>query len=210
MNYELIICSIIAYLLGSIPSAVWYGKLFHKIDVREHGSGNAGATNTLRVLGNKAGLIVLFFDFLKGFAATSLAVYLEGYSEYSTSLFWKEMVFGALAVIGHVWPIFAGFRGGKGIATILGIVVAMDPAVAGICVILFVAVVAYTRYISMGSMIAASASPLVAGFLHHWTHAGFTVFCVFIGAMVLYTHRTNIQRLRAGTENRFSFHKKTK
>lgn len=210
MNYSIIIYSILAYILGSIPNAVWYGKLFHKIDVREHGSGNAGATNTLRVLGNKAGFIVLFLDFLKGFAATRLAYITCAHESYSPTLFYTEMLFGIMAVVGHVWPVFAGFRGGKGIATILGIVVAMDPLVALICVIIFVSVVWISRYISMGSMIAASASPLVAGFLHHWSHPEFTLFCVCIAALVIYTHRSNIKRLQAGNENRFSFQKKQK
>ena len=117
----IILTSVLAYLLGSIPSAVWYGKIFHKIDVRQHGSGNAGATNTLRILGNKAGFIVFFLDFLKGFIATKLPAltFLKDTNDVS-ELFNYQILFGVLAVVGHVFPVFAGFKGGKGVATFIG------------------------------------------------------------------------------------------
>src|SRR5574343_847420 len=135
-------CSI-AYLLGSIPSSVWIGKAFFGIDVREHGSGNAGATNTLRVLGKPAGFTVLFLDFLKGFVAASL-VFWPGLMLNSHLMEYK-MLFGALAVLGHIYPVFAGFRGGKGIATVIGVVGGMDPILALSCFATFVVIVAVTK-----------------------------------------------------------------
>src|SRR5438874_2112722 len=118
MTASLIILIIIAYLLGSVPSAVWYGKIFHGVDIREHGSGNAGATNTLRVLGNKAGFIVLFFDFMKGFVAAKLPVIFSLAENYGDDHLWMEIITGSAAVAGHIAPVLAGFRGGKGIATL--------------------------------------------------------------------------------------------
>ncbi len=205
----ILITAIIAYLLGSIPSAVWYGKYFYHIDVREHGSGNAGATNTLRVLGNKAGFIVLSLDFLKGFIATKLPdwTFLNSTNDISTLLRY-QMLFGVLAVTGHIFPIFAGFKGGKGIAVLFAVVCAMDIRVALICVCIFILIVLITRYISLGSMISSIASPFVAGFLYQWKEYGFIMFCSAIGIMVVYTHRKNIKRLMEGNENKFSFSKK--
>lgn len=197
-----------AYLLGSIPTAVWVGKIFFGIDVREHGSGNAGATNTLRTLGKKAGFSVLFIDFLKGFAAASL-VYAASHLEAGTAGWLNtQMLLGAFAVIGHVFPVFAGFRGGKGIATLIGVVTAMSGWLALICFITFVVVVSVSRYISLGSMVSAVLSPLYVGLIYEWQQPTFLYFCIAIAILVVYTHRTNIGRLRSGTESRFSLNKK--
>lgn len=159
-----ILLGLLAYLLGSVTNAVWYGKLFHQIDVREHGSKNAGATNTLRVLGNKAGFIVLFLDLLKGFVATELALFVEVSSPQETFLL--KMIFGIMAVLGHIYPVFAGFKGGKGIATLLGLAIALDPVIALICVVVFVSVVWITRYISVGSMSAGVLSALLSFYFY--------------------------------------------
>lgn len=202
----IIIASVIAYVLGSIPSSVWIGKAFFGIDVREHGSGNAGATNTLRVLGKPAGFTVLFLDFAKGFAAASLVYAFKlGYSGYGMEY---KMLFGACAVIGHIYPIFAGFKGGKGIATLIGVVAGMDWKLALCCFVTFVIIVAITRYISLGSMLSGLISPLYAGLIHHWTEMNLVYFCTVVGLLVVYTHRANIKRLLAGNENRFSLSKK--
>ncbi len=156
----LAILILLSYLLGSIPTAVWYGKTFHKIDVREHGSGNAGATNTLRILGNKAGFIVLFIDLLKGFLASSL-IYFSAIEVETQNHFNFQMALGVTAVLGHVYPIFAGFKGGKGIATILGMCIALNWQIALICIVVFVTIVAITKYISLGSMITASIGAIL-------------------------------------------------
>lgn len=195
-----------AYLLGSIPTAVWYGKTFHKIDVREHGSGNAGATNTLRTLGNKAGFIVLFIDLLKGFLATSL-IYFSDFEVGTQSYFNFQMALGITAVLGHVFPLFAGFKGGKGIATLLGMCIALNYSIALICIVVFVSIVAFTRFISVGSMSAA----IIAAFLSFYFYTDNIIancfFCA-IAILVVYTHKANIARLKSGTENKLSFKKK--
>jgi acyl phosphate:glycerol-3-phosphate acyltransferase len=131
--FYITICGISAYLLGSIPTAVWYGTGFHGIDIREHGSKNAGATNTFRVLGKKAGIIVLIIDVLKGWVATSLALGLYYLHVISNNAMedWK-LAFGVLAVVGHLFPIFSNFRGGKGVATLCGMLLSIN-AIAGIC-----------------------------------------------------------------------------
>lgn len=196
---------ILAYLLGSIPTAVWYGKTFHNIDVREHGSGNAGATNTLRILGNKAGFIVLFIDLLKGFLAASL-VYFSNLESQTQNHFNLQMALGITAVIGHVFPIFAGFKGGKGIATILGMAIALNYVIAFICVLVFIAIVWLTKYISVGSMSASILAAILSFYFYTDNVVANCFFCT-IAIMVVYTHRANIKRLRDGNENKFAFKK---
>lgn len=202
----LYILPIIAYLLGSIPTAVWYGKTFYKIDVRAHGSGNAGATNTLRVLGNKAGFIVLFIDLLKGFMATNLA-WFSGYEASSQTFFNFQMILGLVSVIGHVFPVFANFKGGKGIATLTGMAIALNYQIALICIVAFVIIVWLTKYISVGSMSAAVISALLS-FYFYPDNMVAKIFFGLIAVMVIYTHRANIKRLRNGNENKFAFNKK--
>jgi len=196
---------LIAYLLGSIPFSVWIGKTFYGIDVREHGSGNAGATNTLRVLGKKTGFIVLFLDSLKGFLAAKVVSVLD----LDESLLLNyQMLFGMMAVIGHIYPIFAGFKGGKGIATLLGIVIAMSWKVSLVCMLCFVLTVWITRFISVGSMLTCILSPLFV-LVIHGNEMVFIYFCIVVALMVVYTHKSNIKRLLNGTENKFTFKPKT-
>jgi glycerol-3-phosphate acyltransferase PlsY len=202
----LAILILLAYLLGSIPTAVWYGKTFHKIDVREHGSGNAGATNTLRTLGNKAGFIVLFIDLLKGYLATSL-IYFSSFETQNQNYFNFQMALGVTAVFGHVFPLFAGFKGGKGIATLLGMCIALNWQIALICIVVFVTIVSITKYISVGSMGAASLAAILSFYFYTNNVIANCFFCA-IAILVVYTHRTNITRLRTGTENKLSFKKK--
>jgi glycerol-3-phosphate acyltransferase PlsY len=194
-----------AYLLGSIPTAVWYGKRFFKIDVREHGSGNAGATNTLRVLGNKAGFIVLFIDLLKGFIATNLAHFSN--FDIDTQVFFNlQMLLGVTAVVGHVFPVFANFKGGKGIATILGLAIALNWKIATICILFFVLIVWISRYISVGSMVTAIIGAVLSFYFYQNNIIANAFFCS-IAVLVIYTHRSNIIRLKNGNENRFSLKK---
>ncbi len=199
---------ILSYLLGSIPNAVWVGKLMFGIDVREHGSGNAGATNTFRVLGKRAGFLVLILDFLKGLASAALLLLQDNLIPGTAEFRNYQMLFGITSVIGHVYPIFAGFRGGKGIATLLGVVVGISWYVAVICALVFILTVWASKYISLGSMIACIVSPLVVRVIYGANESIFIYFCSAVALMVLYTHRTNLKRLREGTETKFSFSKK--
>lgn len=198
----------LAYLLGSIPSAVWVGKALFGIDVREHGSGNAGATNTFRVLGKRTAFIVLFLDFMKGLAASSLMLLQHDILSHTQEFRQYQMLLGVVAVLGHVFPIFAGFKGGKGIATLLGMTVGVSWPVSLMCAITFVLVVWLSRYISLGSMIGTALSPVFVRLYYGPDETFFMYFCLAMALMVIYTHRANIGRLRNGSESRFSFSKK--
>jgi glycerol-3-phosphate acyltransferase PlsY len=185
-----------AYLMGSIPTAYWYAKYFHAIDIREHGSGNIGATNSLRVLGKKAGVIVLMFDLIKGLFPVLLGRYL-GFSEEETFLV------GITSILGHIWSVFANFKGGKGIATSLGVILAVSPAGAGLSVLVFVAVVYLTKYVSLGSMLAGLTFVLYyVIFNSSQTTMSLVAFLLFV--LLVYTHRENIKKLLKGTENKLS------
>ncbi|MCE2740971.1 MAG: glycerol-3-phosphate 1-O-acyltransferase PlsY [Sphingobacteriales bacterium] len=199
---------IAAYLLGSIPSAVWIGRAFFNIDVRQHGSGNAGATNTLRVLGKPAGIAVLLIDLLKGLAAVSLLHFVDNLMPGSQEFRKYQLFLGLSAVIGHVYPVFARFKGGKGIATLLGMVIGISWPIALLCALVFISTVWLSRYVSLGSMMGAAFSPIFVRFIYGADETFFLYFCLAIAGMVVYTHRANIQRLRAGTESKFSFNKK--
>jgi glycerol-3-phosphate acyltransferase PlsY len=196
--------AVFAYLLGSIPSAVWYGKIFHGIDIRQHGSGNAGATNSLRIFGKKAGIIVLIFDFLKGFLAVFLTQYFLKNDNQTLPL-----IMGLMVVLGHIYPIFAQFRGGKGVATAIGVIVAVLPMAALGCAVVFFIVVFLTKYVSLGSLLGALAFPLQVSF-KLWNDVS-DVYYVALSwlffIILAYTHRENIQRLIKGTESKFGVKK---
>ena len=195
-----------AYLLGSIPTALWVGRWFCGLpDIREHGSGNAGATNTFRVLGKRPGTAVLLIDAFKGFAA---AYFLPNWLLHEQAiapgqLFYFQLAGGVLAVVGHVYPVFAQFRGGKGVATILGMMLAIAPGTVGVALLVFLAVLGTTRYVSLSSMTAGVVFALLQ--LTPWYRPAnpWQVWFGFaLAAMLIYTHRANIGRLRAGTESR--------
>ncbi|HAW20669.1 MAG TPA: acyl-phosphate glycerol 3-phosphate acyltransferase [Flavobacteriales bacterium] len=192
---SILISLVLAYLIGSIPTAVWIGKIFYDTDVREYGSGNAGATNTFRVLGKVAGIPVLLIDCLKGFGAVKLVlVFAE--EPISTAAFVNyELALGITAVIGHIFPIFAGFRGGKGIATLLGVMLAIHYQGALGALMVFVVVFAVTRFVSLGSMCAALAFPFIIVLVYRSTVPSLIVFSMFIAILVLITHQKNIERL---------------
>jgi glycerol-3-phosphate acyltransferase PlsY len=194
----------LSYLLGSIPTAIWYGETYHGIDIREHGSGNAGATNTFRVLGRKAGSIVLFVDALKGFLATSLAAGLFYFRlvDWETCVTLK-ILFGFLAVIGHLLPIFCDFKGGKGVATTLGMVLALHPQAALVSILVFLVVFAVSKYVSLGSMVASLAFPIMLSLGVFGQELPILIyFGSFVAFLVVFTHRQNIVRIFQGTENR--------
>ena len=192
---------LIAYLLGSIPSAVWIGRRYYGIDVREHGSHNAGATNTLRVLGLRAALPVFGLDILKGFAAVMLA-HFASYTWGSDAMFNLKVALVAAAVIGHILPLFAGFRGGKGVATLAGAVLGVYPLGVAICLGVFAIVFLLTRYVSLGSISAGIAFPIVVIGLFGERSVTLILFSCTIAVLLIYTHRKNIRRLLSGTESK--------
>ena len=196
---------LLAYLLGSIPSAVWVGKMLYGVDVRDYGSGNAGATNTFRVLGKKAGLPVLLMDILKGFLAVKL-VYLTGKYLPETQQFINlELSLGVASLLGHIFPIFAGFRGGKGVATLTGILCAVHIGAALICIAAFVLTLFLTQYVSLSSMMAAITFPISIMFIYHETVPGLNIFAMFVCVLVFITHQKNIERLLRGEESKVGF-----
>lgn len=195
--------AITAYLLGSIPSAVWIGRLLHDVDVREHGSGNAGATNTFRVLGKKAGIIVMAMDILKGLAAASLILFLGDQVEKDSFTYINlQLLFGFLAVIGHLFPVFAQFRGGKGIATLFGMILAIHYPSGLLCLGLFLIVLYITRYVSLGSILAAISFPIGLVYIFHEKTPLFVAFAITAALLVILTHQKNIKKLVKGTESK--------
>jgi glycerol-3-phosphate acyltransferase PlsY len=196
---------VIAYLLGSIPTSVWVGKRFYNIDIREHGSGNAGATNTIRVLGWKAGGPVFAIDGLKGFAAASLVMF-TSFVPATSAYVNFQLALGFAALLGHVFPIFAGFRGGKGVATLLGVVIALTPAVAGIAFLIFLVVLFIFKYVSVGSMTAGVCYSLMVIFdVCKFYPTSMKVASVVMAAALIFTHKKNIQKLLKGEESKASF-----
>ena len=208
MDFNFLIFSFTAYILGSIPTAVWLGKRFYGLDVREHGSKNAGATNTFRVLGKKPGKIVLAIDVLKGLIAVLLPLTVAYTHNENTIINYK--LFAAIFVIlGHVFPLFAGFRGGKGVATSLGVIFAIHPPAAGICLAIFLLVFLTFNYVSLGAIVTAISFPIVIYFVFNVTSLPLTIFSIVIGATVVITHKKNILRLIQGSENKmYVFSKK--
>ncbi len=205
---EVIAFIVIAYLIGSIPTAVWIGKAKYGIDVREHGSKNAGATNTFRVLGKKPGAIVLAIDILKGFIAVSLLKFINFSSWSSDELIQLQLLLGICAIIGHTLPVFAGFRGGKGVATSLGIIIGIQPFAALICFSVFLIIFIATSYVSLGAITAAILFPFVNYFILHNSNIYLIVFSVVLASAVIYAHKQNINRLIKGEENKMNLFKK--
>lgn len=203
---------IAAYLLGSIPTAVWLGQAFYGVDVREYGSGNAGATNTFRVLGKKPGIAVMTIDILKGYTATKLA-YLIGLSvtgpKFSEQFVNYELALGVIAVMGHLFPIFAGFRGGKGVATLFGMVLAVNPLAGLLCVTTFVTVLIISKHVSLASISAGFAFPLGTVFLFQSSVKSEVLYSICVCVLIMVTHQKNIERLLKGKESKvYLFRKK--
>lgn len=190
-----------AYLLGSIPTSVWMGKFFYNIDVREFGSGNAGATNTFRVLGKSAGIPVLIIDILKGTAAVALA-YLSGFTLESDEFINLQLGLGIAALMGHIFPVFAGFRGGKGVATILGIVICIVPVSCALSLIVFLIVLFSTRMVSLSSMITGISFPIILNLVLGNSNSILTVFSIVVAILLVITHRKNIQRILKKQESK--------
>lgn len=192
---------VLAYLVGSIPTAVWWGKRFYGIDVREFGSGNAGATNTFRVLGKRAGIPVLIIDILKGILATSLA-FTSPFAFDTNQFVNLELGLGIAALVGHVFPVFAGFRGGKGVATILGVVICLTPLSSLLVLFVFLTVLISTKYVSLSSMLGGISFPFILHFVFHNTNDTLLIFSVFVAILLVVTHKKNITRLLKRQESK--------
>ncbi len=193
---------VIAYLIGSIPTAIWLSKAYFGIDIRDYGSGNSGATNTFRVLGTKWGSFVMAVDILKGAAATSLYVFLPYYltSQWDRTNFMVGL--GLAAVLGHIFPIWANFRGGKGVATLFGMILAIQPLVAACCVGVFMLVLYLTRFVSLSSILASIAFAVFILFIFNEEEPLYRAFAIAVTLTVLLTHQKNISRLLRGNESK--------
>ena len=230
---QLWLCPVFAFLLGSIPFGLIIAKL-KGINIREHGSGNIGATNVLRVIGKKYGITCLLLDALKGFIPVVIAISLirfegmknpmtltallphaQDFPMLTAQMF--QVITGLFAVLGHNYSPWVGFKGGKGIATSAGVLIALMPAAIVILIAVWLLVFLISRYVSLASIVAAAVLPLVTlwGSWFHgkiqngtWNKPLF-VFTLVIGILAIWKHRSNIQRLRAGTENRFTRKSKT-
>jgi len=210
MVYTIALLAVAAYLLGSIPSAVWIGKHFYGIDIREHGSHNAGTTNMLRVLGRRAALPVFVIDFLKGYVAVTLcnlAEFLPEFSPYGVyghgGIYVVKVGIVVAVVLGHIFPVFAGFKGGKGVATLAGAIMGVAPSSIMLCLAVWAVVLIATHYVSLSSMIAGACFPVFILLSPRTnTSIALIVFSFVVAVLLVVTHRKNIKRLRAGTESK--------
>jgi glycerol-3-phosphate acyltransferase PlsY len=204
---EFITLLILSYLTGSIPTSIIVSRIAKNIDIRDHGSGNAGATNVYRILGWKYALIVLLLDIFKAWLPT--AIYATTIFQYISILDigFMQILCGSFAVIGHTYPIFARFKGGKGVGSLIGVLLALFPIAFPLCLIVAIAIIVTTGYVSLGSIFAAISLPIfililpVLGIIS--PNLSLVVFSLLVPWFVIYTHRSNISRIRNGTENRF-------
>lgn len=195
----------LAYLVGSIPSAIWVSKWFFGVDVRDYGSNNAGATNTFRVIGKFAGFSVLFLDILKGWVSVKiLTTYFFSATLQQDAFINMQLAIGISAVLGHVFPVYEQFQGGKGVATLMGIILAINfPAAIG-CVIIFLLIFLITNFVSLGAITAAFCFPIFTIFVLKSESPSLIYFSIFISILVIVTHKKNIERLLSGSENKMS------
>lgn len=193
---------LVAYLIGSIPTAVWTSKYFFGIDIRDYGSGNAGATNTYRVLGARWGTFVMIVDLLKAFIAVKLAFLLTYTEQSEFYLVNMQLGLGLAAVLGHIFPAWAQFRGGKGVATLFGMVLGIQPNVALCCVGVFAVVLFLTRWVSLSSILASIALPVFILVIYNEPEPLYRIFAITVAMLVLLTHQKNIGRILKGNESR--------
>lgn len=198
---------LLAYLIGSIPTAVWVSNRFFGFDIREYGSGNAGATNTYRVLGPKWGTAVLLIDMLKGMAAVQLAWLLPEYVDADWRMDNLQTCLGLASVLGHIFPIWADFRGGKGVATLFGMILGISPWTAVSCVGIFLLVLYLTRFVSLSSILASIAFPIFILVVFNVENPVYRVFAISVALLVLLTHQKNIGRLLRGDESKLPIFK---
>lgn len=193
---------ILAYLIGSIPTALIVSKAFFNIDIRDYGSGNMGATNTFRILGSRFGVIVMVGDMLKGMLAVALFNLLPYYLTNELDRTNLMIGLGLAAVVGHIYPVWAQFKGGKGVATLFGMVLAIQPVVAINCVAVFLVVLYLTRYVSLSSILAGIALPICVLWIYNEKEIFYRVFAIAVAALIILTHQKNISRLLKGNEGR--------
>lgn len=201
----LILC---AYCLGSIPTSVWISRGFFGIDIREYGSGNAGATNTFRVLGPRWGSFVMICDVLKGFLSVKLILLMGSYIPEDISFLNFQLALGIAAVIGHIFPVWADFKGGKGVATLFGLVIGISPWSALACSGVFLLVLYLTRFVSLSSILASVAFPICILVIFNVDNPIYRVFAVTVALLVILTHQKNIGRILKGGESRVPIFKK--
>jgi glycerol-3-phosphate acyltransferase PlsY len=194
----------LAYLIGSIPTALIISKRFFGVDIRDYGSGNMGATNTFRVLGSNYGTVVMLFDILKGMLAVSLYNFLPYYLRNNTLYDRTNLMvgLGMAAVVGHIFPLFARFRGGKGVATLFGMVLGIQPVIAICCTGVFLLVLFFTRYVSLSSILAGLFLPICVLWIWDDDVTMYRLFAVLVAVMIIFTHQKNIIRILRGDESR--------
>jgi len=200
MNELLLI--VLAYLIGSIPTSVWVSKRFFGIDIRDYGSGNAGATNTYRVLGAKWGTIVMIIDIIKGIVATSLYLLLPYYMTDELARTNFMIGLGLASVVGHIFPVWANFKGGKGVATLFGMAIAIQPEVALSCVGVFLLVFYLTRFVSLSSILSGVAFAIFILYIFDEHEILYRAFAIAVALMIILTHQKNINRILNGTESK--------
>lgn len=196
---------ILAYLLGSIPTSIWIGRSVFGIDIRKHGSHNAGATNAMRILGWKAGISVLLLDVFKGWLAVNLIHITNYYIPETGDYVEFQLLLGIAAIIGHIFPVYVGFRGGKGVATLFGLVLAINPEPTLLCTGVFIITLIITKYVSLSSMIAAFAFPILVIFVFKTTTPSLVLFSLIISVLLLFTHQKNLERLLRKEEKKVLF-----
>ncbi|MBE9481206.1 MAG: glycerol-3-phosphate 1-O-acyltransferase PlsY [Bacteroidetes bacterium] len=209
MTLQIILLIILAYLIGSIPTSVWIGKWFYKVDVRTKGSGNAGATNTIRVLGWKAGIPVLLFDVFKGWFAVYMSNFILSDVYTGDQFINIKIVFAVAAVIGHIFPVYVRFKGGKGVATLLGVGIALFSYSVLVAVGVFVIVLVISRIVSISSIIASIFFPFIVVFIFNVNNLSLIIMSIAVAVFIPLTHLKNIKRLIKGEESRFVFKKKS-
>ena len=204
MSAAYILVGLVAYLIGSISFAIIFSKKFAGFDVREKGSNNAGTTNVLRTVGKKAAALTLICDILKGVVAVLIAMLAANIWEETDAELLKYLA-GLMAIIGHTFPVYYGFKGGKGVATSLGVLLVVNPQIGIICLVFALIIMIATRMVSLGSVLAATLFPILTVFMVD--SFGAKIISILIALLVIFNHRSNIKRLKNGTENKLSFKK---
>jgi glycerol-3-phosphate acyltransferase PlsY len=200
MNELLLV--LFAYCIGSVPTAVWISRSQFNIDIRDYGSGNAGATNTFRVLGARWGTTVMVIDMLKGLLAVKLALLMPYYVQNDFARTNFQIGLGLAAVLGHIFPVWAEFRGGKGVATLFGLVLGISPWTALGCVVIFLIVLFITRFVSLSSILASLAFPIFILIIFNVDNEAYRIFAIAVALLVILTHQKNINRLLRGSESK--------
>ncbi|MBS3772316.1 MAG: glycerol-3-phosphate 1-O-acyltransferase PlsY [Bacteroidales bacterium] len=191
-----------AYLVGSIPSSVWIGRIFFDTDIRNYGSGNAGATNTFRVLGTKPGIIVFLIDLLKGFLAVSLVYLKPALLTNSEPFIMIQLILGIAAILGHIFPVYVGFKGGKGVATLFGAILGISFIPSLIMAGIFFLILFTTRYVSLSSIVAGLSFPILTIVIFDFEALPLIIFSIAIPVLIILTHQKNIERLLHNNESK--------